>query len=196
MNLSKWAEKEVERYKKTYNKDIYTQMCADSALKAFKSLLDDGHSGSSFSFTRNILDRLMNNFPLMPIEDSDFVRSPDMPKEDDKYLKEYNLKDDIQCPRMSSLFKKIYLDGTVKYTDVERAIWVDTENNTTWINGWVRDFIDHKFPITMPYYPIGFYKVYGHEISETNNFIECIETPEHEKIEINKEFDFSKEVFE
>ena len=48
----------------------------------------------------------------------------------------------------------------------------------------------------MPYYPIGFYKVYGHETSETNKFIEYIETPEHEKIEINKEFDFSKEVFE
>lgn len=101
MSLITWAEKEVERYKK--NKDIYTQMCADSALKAYKSLLDDGHSGSSFSFTRNILTRLMDSFPLMPIEDSDFVRRLDMPKEDDKYLKENNLKDDIQCPRMSSL---------------------------------------------------------------------------------------------
>ena len=45
-----WAEREVDLAfpKSDENEDTYyNRMCAESALKAFSSLLEDGHSGFS-----------------------------------------------------------------------------------------------------------------------------------------------------
>ena len=54
----------------------YGCACYESALKAFGSLCEDGHSGFSIGLTKAILNRLINNKPLLPIEDTDEVWSP------------------------------------------------------------------------------------------------------------------------
>ena len=52
MNLYEWAKNEVEIAKKERKNEIDTDFdgicaCYDSALQAFKTLCDDGHSGTS-----------------------------------------------------------------------------------------------------------------------------------------------------
>lgn len=42
-------------------------------MRAFESLLGDGHSGMSIGITKNILNRLIDGKPLTPIEDTEDV---------------------------------------------------------------------------------------------------------------------------
>lgn len=154
MSMTDWAENEVriacERERaasKTPEGEWdYGCACYESALKAYKCLMEDGHSGMSFSITRQILNRLMRGQPLTPIEDTEDIWNFICTNEDGS--KGY------QCKRMSSLFKDVYPDGTVKYKDVDRYYVTYAENsNTTWKNGFVMRIIDELFPITMPYIP-------------------------------------------
>lgn len=77
-NLERWAENEVAiacRHEKPDRKDgewDYGCACYESALKAFGSLCADGHSGFSIGLTKAILNRLISNKPLLPIEDTEF----------------------------------------------------------------------------------------------------------------------------
>lgn len=77
MSVLDWAENEVkiackkEAANRKNGEWDYGCACYESALKAFRSLMEDGHSGFSFSITRDILVRLMNNCPLTPIEGTD-----------------------------------------------------------------------------------------------------------------------------
>ena len=76
--MSSWAEREIEIACKRERaasdaKDgdwYYGCACYLSALKAFKSLSGDGHSGFSIGLTKNILNRLIDGKPLTPIEDT------------------------------------------------------------------------------------------------------------------------------
>lgn len=154
MSMIEWAENEVriacERERaasKTPEGEWdYGCACYESALKAYKCLMEDGHSGMSFSITRQILNRLMRDQPLTPIEDAEDIWNFICTNEDGS--KGY------QCKRMSSLFKDVYPDGTVKYKDVDRYYVTYAENsNTTLKNGFVMRIIDELFPITMPYIP-------------------------------------------
>lgn len=155
MKMSDWAKREIEIAKKrereaSGNTDGWDYGCAcyDSALKAFKSLCDDNHSGMSIMFTKHILNRLIDGKPLTPIEDT-----PDI----------WNLVWDntYQCKRMSSLFKEILPDGSVEYSDNDRVVCVDMKSDTLWHNGFASKLVYEKYPITMPYMPEDRpYKVY------------------------------------
>lgn len=76
--MTKWAEREIAAACKRENPNWdgksfdYGCSCYQSALKAYKSLMDDGHSGYSFSITKNILKKLLDEIPLSPITDEDF----------------------------------------------------------------------------------------------------------------------------
>lgn len=151
-----WAEKEVEiacKKEKPDRKDgewDYGCACYESALKAYNSLLEDGHSGFSIGITKNILNRLIDCKPLTPIEDTDDVWN--------EIADISGLRGEVknyQCKRMSSLCKYVYPDGTVKYRDLDRAIGVVDfgEGETRWYSGLVSDIVDELFPITMPYMP-------------------------------------------
>ena len=172
MSVLDWAEQECRIACKRENPDFnfdddkafdYGCSCYKSALKAYKSLCNDDHSGYSWSITKNILIRLMNDQPLTPITDEDFFMNA--PKEsfefDSDYLKKQGLKSEIQCPRMSSLFRREALDGTVSYHDINRAYFVNAEEpSDTYSTN--TDFLDEMFPITMPYMPEnGKYKIYA-----------------------------------
>lgn len=153
MSMREWAKREVEIACKRERGDDsnddewdYGCACYESALKAYESLLEDGHSGMSIGITKQILNRLIDGKPLTPIEDHDDIWN------DVSY--DITLKKSYQCKRMSSLFKDVYPDGTVKYHDVNRFVCVDVHDKTNHYNsGLVKRIMHELLPITMPYYP-------------------------------------------
>ena len=162
-----WAEQECRIACKKENPDFnfdsedfdYGCSCYKSALKAYKSLCEDDHSGASFNFTRIILERLMEGQPLTPITDEDFEGGVSIFS--DKDLASRGLKSEIQCPRMSSLFRMETLDGKVSYSDNNRAYCINIENPSDTCSSAKDRVVDEFFPITMPYIPEkGKYKVY------------------------------------
>ena len=172
MSMKYWAENECRIACGKENPDFnfdsddfdYGCSCYKSALKAYKSLMDDGHSGASFGFTKNILIRLMDGQPLTPITDGDFFNDGlnDMAAEESpEYLKDRGLKSSLQCPRMSSLFREETLDGKVTYRDIDRCVMVDVEQPSDMFGSNSDRILDEMFPITMPYMPQGGkYKIY------------------------------------
>ena len=167
MSMKDWAEQEVKiacaRERKNSTEDgewDYGCACYESALKAFNSLMEDGHSGCSIGFTKQILFRLIDGKPITPIEDTD-----DVWNEISSYRGNKEGYRDYQCKRMSSLFKYVYDDGTVKYSDVSNNYCYDIHNpNIPYHNGLVQKIVDEMFPVKMPYYPCNPIKVYCEEL--------------------------------
>lgn len=202
MSIQDWAKREVEiaytRERKASGVDKdgdfdYGCACYESALKAYQSLMDDDHSGFSIGLTKDILNRLLEGKPLTPIEDTDDDWN-DISDMSGLHGEEFN----YQCKRMSSLFKYVYSDGSVKYKDVDNNRFINiNEPNICWYNGLVQRTIDEMFPITMPYYPGSRYEVYGEEflIDEKNGDYDTVgllyAMKDGEKIDINR---FFKEV--
>lgn len=156
--MYEWAKREIElackrdrgnRPKEEFDDEFnYGCACYASVLKAFKSLLDDSHSGTSIMITKNILNRLIDGKVLTPIEDT-----PDIWEDYGRYEYEIGYTTQ-QCKRMSSLFKYIYDDGTIQYKDINRFVCLDENNpDITWSNGLIDKILNEKFPITMPYMP-------------------------------------------
>lgn len=152
MSMSEWAKREVaiaikrERGDKPESEWDYGCACYDSAMRAFESLLGDDHSGMSIRFTKNILNRLIDGKPLTPIEDTEDVWNQCNRGTEDPVT--------YQCKRCSALFKDVYKDGTVKYSDVNRCYCTYKDNpSVRWYNGFVRNIYDEMYPLTMPYMP-------------------------------------------
>lgn len=166
MSMKNWAEREVEIACENERKNSteegewdYGCACYQSALKAYKSLMEDEHSGFSIGITKHILVRLIEGKPLTPIEDTD-----DIWDEVTSYRGDKEGYRDYQCKRMSSLFKYVYDDGTVKYKDVNNNYCIDINNqNCTYHSGLVQRIIDEMFPIEMPYFPGKPFKIYCEE---------------------------------
>lgn len=196
MDILNWARKEVEIACKKERGNApegewdYGCKCYESALKAFESLCKDGHSGMSIQFTKHILNRLINGEPLTPIKDTDDVWSSRGFK--------HNNYTSYQCKRMSSLFKDVYDDGTVKYSDVDRVITIDMDNDSSWTNSFCTKIVDEMFPIAMPYIGGEQYKLYRQDfLFDKNNRvlgdydtmkISHVITPDGKKIDINRYF--------
>lgn len=152
MTMSDWAEREVKIACEKENPDRkddefdYGCSCYESALKAYMSILEDGHSGLSIKITKQILNRMIDGKVLTPIEDMPSIWSDCGFTA--KGLAMY------QCNRMSSLFKYVYSDGTIKYNDIDRIVCVENGgSNCAFHSGLVDDIINEMFPITMPYMP-------------------------------------------
>ena len=152
MSMLEWAKKEVEFAKIIEAKDLkegefdYGGACYDSALKAFRSLTEDGHSGMSIKITKQILNRLIDGSPLTPIEDREDIWNEITRNKNERIV--------YQCSRMSSLFKYVYENGKVTYSDIDRLYCFDiTKPDIGYNSGLVRNIIDEMFPITMPYSP-------------------------------------------
>ena len=152
MSMLEWAKKEVELAKIQEAKDLkegkfdYGGACYDSALKAFRSLTEDGHSGMSIKITKQILNRLIDGSPLTPIEDREDIWNEITRNKNERIV--------YQCSRMSSLFKYVYENGKVTYSDIDRLYCFDiTKPDIGYNSGLVRNIIDEMFPIIMPYSP-------------------------------------------
>lgn len=197
-NMELWAEREVriacewEAPDRKPDEWDYSCACYESALKAFRSLCEDGHSGFSIGMTKYILNRLIEAKPLTPIEDtenewSDISERGGLRGEIENY----------QCRRMSSLFKYAYADGTVEYRDVNRFRGVNVDNpNVSYHSGLIDRVMEEKFPITMPYFPESKpFCVYCEEFltdRKNGDFdtvgILYVVKPDGERIEINRYF--------
>lgn len=192
-----WAENEIglacEHEKSGDDGNGFSEYgcaCYRSALKAFGSLMEDGHSGMSIGITKNILNRLIAGKPLTPIVDAEDIWSNHMSFEK-------NGEKSIQCKRMSSLFKHIKADSSVSYNDVSRAVCVSVNNpNNRYHSGLVDKIMDEMFPISMPYMPsTNPYYVYCEDFlynTENGDFdtvgVFYVITPNGEKIKINRFF--------
>lgn len=161
-------------------------------MKAFGSLCADGHSGFSIGLTKAILNRLISNKPLLPIEDTDEVWS-DISDMSGLKGEERN----YQCKRMSSLFKYVYADGTVKYRDVDRYHGVNINcPDAQYHSGLIDTVMDELYPITMPYMPTDrAFKIYTEDFLvdpakgdyDTVGILYVI-TPSMDKVAINRYF--------
>lgn len=197
MSTLTWAEKEIEiacaKERASEENDFdweYGCACYESALKAFKSLTEDGHSGYSIVVTKNILNRLIDGKPLTPIEDT-----PDAWTDCSWYTEDSAKK--YQCTRMHSLFKTVHDDGRVTYSDLDRVSVTYADNpDSYWSCGLARDVIDDMFPITMPYWPLAKnYIVHAEDFLfdpangdfDTVGYL-YVTTPDGERVDINRYF--------
>ena len=195
MCMDSWAEREIEILKSKNKPESdeefdYVGECAESALRAFKCLMSDGHSGMSISITAGILNKLIKGQALTSIEDTE-----DVWNESGGYCDEEKGIKHYQSNRMSSLFKDVYPDGTVKYTDIDRVTGINMAYpDSGYTSGTLRAIVDEMFPITMPYSPKSkSYKIYTEDFLtdkskgdyDTVGYLYMI-TPEGERIELNK----------
>lgn len=160
MDLNKWSlnelrlaikhEKEAAEKEGKPDNAEYGIECYKSAYKAFRSLVSDNHSGYSISLTKQILNRLIDGLPLTPIEDTE---------DEWKFLYDHNNRygesyEKYQCKRMSSLFKNVCEDGSIKYFDINRFCCVDIDKpDVIFGSGFINIVMDEMFPIIMPYFP-------------------------------------------
>ena len=151
MRMLEWARREIDIAIAKERCDSLACDWYESAYKAFESLTEDGHRVLGINIIRDILDRLIDEKPLTPIEDTEDAWDYLGPN-----------PNSYQCTRMSSLFKYVYDDGSVTYHDVYRAVRIDLETKVTWYDDRACRIIDDKYPIVMPYYPCKEpYKVYS-----------------------------------
>lgn len=153
MSMYDWARQEVQlakaELKRNKNDEAqYMIACYDSALRAYEKLAKDDHSGMSFAITREILEKLMNEIPLMPLEDTEIMW------EHAYYCGNESV---FQHKRMPSLFKMVNKKtGAVKFSDNNRVLCknlLDTDS-AYFYNGFISRVIDGMFPIEFPYMPI------------------------------------------
>lgn len=155
MSMIEWAEKEVELARKRDAPDgewNYACACYASALKAYKCLCEDDHSGMSFGVTKGILVHLMNGDPLTPIEDTDDVWNYIGPVLKTFTGERYTV---YQCRRKSGLFKDVYDDGHTEYSDVDRfrCYNQDDPNKNPFYNSFIASIANKYRPIIFPYCP-------------------------------------------
>ena len=193
MSLLDWAKNEVELVCKKEQGSApndefnYGCACYESALKAFKCLCEDGHSGMSIEITKNILNRLIDCKCLTPIYD--------LPEEWNEVWSEDGYTE-YQCKRMSSLLKRVYTDGTVTYSDINRFVGVNKGSKCTYHSGHTDRVMEKLYPITMPSMPTNKpYYVYSEDFLvdtangdyDTVGYLYCIE-PDGTRTDLNKYF--------
>lgn len=140
-----WIQQEIELTKD--KGDEYYRACFNSAVKAYMAIMTDGHSGFSISSTKNIINRLIDRKPLSSLtgEDDEW---------DNDRITKYEDNITYQNKRCSSVFKTLYNDGKIEYSDVDRFICIDIDKGYGYYSGNIINKIKHLFPdITMPYYP-------------------------------------------
>lgn len=144
MKLSDWARNEIDILKNS-ECDEYTLGVLNSALKAFISVSEDGHSGMSVSMTGAILDRMIKCKPLSAIHDE--------PDQWDECVRGENEPAKYQHKRCPSVFKEVLSDGLVIYKDIDRFTCVDIHRpSSTYHSGNVAKIASRFFePITFPY---------------------------------------------
>lgn len=149
MSMSLWAENEVriacerENPNRKEGEFDYICTCYERALKAYKCLIEDGHSDIPIDFTTEILNRLLLHQPLTPIEDTKDIWAA---------ISLDEVRTIYQCRRMSSLFKHVYHDGRIEYDDVDRVVCYSVDNlNVPFNLGMANKIINEMYPITMPY---------------------------------------------
>lgn len=179
-----WAEKEVKLACQRENPDWdgksfdYGCACYQSALNAFSTLCNDGHTINAWVETVYILERLMHNLPLTPITHNDFgyikgvtpelidkktgavlavgrVAAIPSHRNDDGSLQ-------YDCKRGCGVYMDVKPDGTYTISDINRTVCVNIEcPDDVYQCGIGSRLVNEMFPISLPYYPTkDLYEVY------------------------------------
>lgn len=144
-SITPWLKREIDIA--CAGEDSYGKAVYNSAVKAYMSLHEDGHSGCSIVFTRDLLNRMIAHKPLKPLTG-----------EDDEWSKCADLGgaecESWQNNRCSSVFKHVYKDGRVEYSDVDQFVFVNVnDDNDRFYSGYLAEKVREMCPITMPYIP-------------------------------------------
>lgn len=160
--MSTWAEREValaiekerkceredaEKHGKKYDEKDWSYGVAiyESAMRAYKSLCKDGHSGMSWSITTQVLTRLMKHLPLTPLRGTDDEWNNCSHYMDGEIMYQNN--------RCSAVFKYVDSKGNVTYTDNDRVVCIDTGTHNAHNLDISSREVHERFPITFPYLP-------------------------------------------
>lgn len=141
MSVFNWAEHEVELAKKNETNEFGYADCLDTALEAYKVLVNGEDNGSNVFVASNILQRLVKGINLTPIEDID-----------NEWERCSYVEGIFQSRRCSSLFKNVDDSGNVTYSDVSRCVFQDACGGR-WHSGTADKVCNELFPITFPYVP-------------------------------------------
>lgn len=152
MSMYDWARQEVQlakaELKRNKNDEAqYMIACYDSALRAYEKLINDGHTGTSFAITRDILEKLMHEIPLAPVEDKEIMWNYTHSNENEAVF---------QHKRMPSVFKMVNKKtGAVKFSDRDRILCKNLlgTDSAYFYSNFITKIIDGMFPIEFPYMP-------------------------------------------
>ena len=151
-----WANKELEMALADIEKEEdeavkeTSKRCFNSAMRCYRTLVADNHSGTTMGVTKQIINRLISVKPLTAIQDTEDVWTAI----DDAQLSESeNGNKKYQSTRLPSLFKTIDKDGNVTYDDNNRVVCRNILNGDRFYYGFVSNLINKLVPITMPYNP-------------------------------------------
>lgn len=130
------------------NEDEYGKAIYNSAAKAYMSLREDGHTGFSIGITKQILNRMIEHKPLTPLTGADDEWSECVERNDEKGYICYQNK------RYSALFKYVYDNGEIQYSDCDQFVCEYVNNPKMRFHaGYAKKYVEHLYPITMPYIP-------------------------------------------
>ena len=140
-----WIKNEID--KACEGEDCgYAKAIYNSAAKAYMSLARDGHSGFSIGLTQNILERFISRKPLTPLTGSDDEWSDVVDRQCDHVC--------YQNSRYSALFKHVYADGRIEYSDVNQFECADVNRpQSRFTAGYINRRLRDRYPITFPYNP-------------------------------------------
>ncbi len=152
MSMYDWARQEVQlakaELKRNKNDEAqYMIACYDSALRAYEKLINDGHTGTSFAITREILEKLMHEIPLAPVEDKEIMWN---------YTHSHENEAVFQHKRMPSVFRMVNKKtGAVRFSDNDRILCKNllSPDSVYFYSKFISRIIDGMFPIEFPYMP-------------------------------------------
>ena len=144
----------------------------DDAVAIYKTVFSNREQAKRLPITRMLFDRIAQQKPLTPIEESDFPEF--MPILDGDCIPV------VHCNRYESLVKVLDNETkTVSYSDSRRINFHDQNklsnpefahdtfeilHNRAVRPSIVDKVVDGLYPITMPYYPDGVYDVFGRTV--------------------------------
>lgn len=129
----------------------YAVECYRSALRTYETMAADGHSGMSWSLTRQILNRLTEGKPLKGL--NSYQDRPEEWGERSHWMVDDSaVLSNIRYPALSY---RVNASGKAIYHDTDRWIFEAPDcPNIPWHNGFLSSYLDEKFPIQFPYNPI------------------------------------------
>lgn len=142
-----WAENEIAIAKK--NTDWYMNAAIDSAMRAFRCLCEDKHSGLSIQIAQEILNRLIDQLPLTELKDTD--EFPIAYKDANATIYQASrcsaVMKTIRAPANASSGKWIDVGAQIFWIDVGDKIYNEDQN-------CIVEAVHHETdPIVFPYFP-------------------------------------------
>lgn len=156
MDMKAWADNELDmaiKREKAEAAEADFDTDAEYAVRVYEAarqlihLFDEqAHSGASAHLTKRIFNKLIDHEPLSPVTDEDDQWEEDIYIDPDSDYKEY------QHIRNIGLFKRIYKDGHVEYSDIDRVLSsLKLNEEPCWHSGFVTHRLNELVPIMFPY---------------------------------------------